>query len=99
MRVAYVLLELLSRMWSKDLVQGCSFHMPVTQRLLGEYAGLSAVHVCRTLRSFVKDGLLETGGHMDVHIKEPTRLAEIAGLDLPTIAEGLPVSQVDRMAS
>ncbi len=88
MRVAYVLLELSSRVRAMGFETEGAFHLPVTQQALSEFAGLSAVHVCRMLRSFVEDGLIETSGHMDVLIKDRKKLSEIAGLDLREAAAG-----------
>lgn len=44
---------------------------PLTQEHIGDALGLTAVHVCRTLRALRADGLIETGrGHLKIYNKE-----------------------------
>lgn len=55
-----------------------SIPFPLTQEHIGDALGLTAVHVCRTLRTLRADGLIEPGrGHLLIRHKEA--LAEEAG--------------------
>jgi CRP-like cAMP-binding protein len=57
-RVAHLLLELFVRLKAAGRTDGMSFHMPLTQELIGDALGLTNVHVNRTLRSLRQDGLI-----------------------------------------
>jgi len=61
-RVSHLLLELLIRLKSVNLTRRFSFEMPLTQELIGDALGLTAVHVNRTLRSLRDDKLIEIDG-------------------------------------
>ncbi len=81
MRLAYALLELDARLEAiGQSIQG-RFHIPMNQRVLGDFVGLSSVHVCRTLGQLVSDGIILADGRMSIEILEPGRLAELAGVD------------------
>src|SRR5262249_13454945 len=58
-RVSHLLLELFVRLKSVDQTNGRSFTMPLTQELIGDAVGLTAVHVNRTLRALREDRLIE----------------------------------------
>lgn len=60
MRIAYLLVELALRAEAAGLVSAPvrHLHLPLTQAQLGEMAGLSAVHVCRTLQALCAAGLI-----------------------------------------
>jgi CRP/FNR family transcriptional regulator, anaerobic regulatory protein len=81
-RVAYALLELFLRLKTGSAADGDQFHLPFTQQELGDFAGLSSVHVCRTLRRLKRHGIVETAGHMDVLICDVQALAEAAQVNL-----------------
>lgn len=57
-RVAHFLLELLTRLQVVGLADERSYHMPLTQELIGDALGLSVPHVNRTLRQLRDDGLV-----------------------------------------
>lgn len=59
-RMAHLLCELYCRLKIVGLVNGMSFHLPLTQSELGESMGLSTVHVNRTLQELRRNGLIET---------------------------------------
>ena len=49
------------------LVDGLSFHFPVTQQQLGEALGISTVHVNRTLQALRTGGLIRfEGGTVEI---------------------------------
>ena len=66
-RIAYALCELCLLSSPAGLVERSMFHIPMSQQQLGDYCGLSAVHVCRTLRRFKSSGINRfVRAHMDV---------------------------------
>ena len=85
MRVAYALLELNARLEAIGQSTERRFHIPMNQRVLGDFVGLSSVHVCRTLGQLVSNGMIRVEGHMDIEILKPDLLAEMAGVDLETL--------------
>ncbi|MFZ7090253.1 Crp/Fnr family transcriptional regulator [Primorskyibacter sp. 2E233] len=78
MRVAHALVEFCIRLGDRC---GEVFHVPLTQQALGDFLGLSSVHVCRTTRRLSRAGILELTDHMDIRVLEPHKLADLAGLD------------------
>lgn len=58
-RVAYLLWELWTRLCMVNLAAGNGFEMPASQELIADAAGLSYVHVSRTLRRLHRDGLIQ----------------------------------------
>lgn len=85
MRMAYALLELAVRLEAIGQSNGATFSIPMNQRGLGDFVGLSSVHVCRTLGQLANSGIIRTGGHMNVEILKPDQLAEMAGVDLASL--------------
>ena len=81
MRVAYALLEFCIRLDLFRTDEVACFHVPLTQQRLGDFVGLSSVHVCRTMRRMARKGLLEMKNHMDVQIFDSLALAKLAGID------------------
>lgn len=81
-RIAYAMIELCMRLEVAGACRNGTFHLPLTQQVLGDFVGLSAVHVCRTLRRLGRRGVLSTEGHMTVVIHDAGALADIAGIDL-----------------
>jgi len=82
MRVAYALLEFCIRLAPACGSECHQFHIPLTQQQLGDYVGLSSVHVCRTMRRMVRNGILEMHDHMDIRILDAPSLARLAGVDI-----------------
>src|SRR6056297_998514 len=83
MRVAYALLEFCIRLRATcDAERRPEFHIPLTQQELGDYVGLSSVHVCRTMRRMSRNGILEMHDHMDIRILDAPSLARLAGVDI-----------------
>jgi CRP-like cAMP-binding protein len=70
------------RSTEQGLVDGNGFHIPLTQQVLGDFVGLSSVHVSRTLRRLRRQKVLETGDHLDIVVHDVDRLAQIAEVDL-----------------
>lgn len=92
-RIAYAICELCLRSTELGLVEGNEFHLPVTQQVLGDFVGLSSVHVNRTLRRLRREGIFRTGDHLDIVIEDVERLAEIAEINLDDLrAEIIPAA-------
>lgn len=81
-RVAYALLELNIRLEAIGQAKEGKFYIPINQRVLGDFVGLTSVHVCRTLGQLAGDGIIKVRGQMNVEILEVDWLAEMAGVDL-----------------
>ncbi|WP_371038631.1 Crp/Fnr family transcriptional regulator [Rhodosalinus sp. FB01] len=81
-RIAYALLELGLRTSTSGLVGEKQFHIPMTQQVLGDFVGLSSVHVCRTFRRFERQNILSVSDHMDIVVHDLDALAVIAEIDL-----------------
>lgn len=84
-RIAYVLIELCLRLSNCSTPLDCAFHVPLGQQQLGDFIGLSSVHVCRTLRRLSRRGIITTGDHMDIVIHDVAALADLAGVDLAVL--------------
>jgi CRP-like cAMP-binding protein len=57
-RIAHLLCELAVRLNLSGLPPGQPYEMPMTQEQLGDALGLTAVHINRTLKGLVRDGLV-----------------------------------------
>lgn len=88
-RIAYVLIELCIRASGNDVEFNEEFHVPLAQQQLGDFAGLSSVHVCRTLRRLNRIGVIWTGDHMDITIRDLPALASLAQVDLAELGKGI----------
>lgn len=94
MRVAYGLLELSVRLEAIGDAKEGKFQVPMNQRMLGDFVGLSSVHVCRTLRQMARKGIIKAEGHMCIEILKTGVLAKLAGVDLACLrSEILPINQ------
>lgn len=82
MRVAYALLELCLRLKGGRSASGCSFRLPLTQLQIGDFTGLSAVHVCRTMRKLVNSGIISIDEHPTIRILDAVQLSKLAGVDI-----------------
>jgi len=61
-RLSHFFLELFVRLKRAGLTAGMSFQAPLTQELIGDALGLTAIHVNRTLRSLREDKLVAMDG-------------------------------------
>ena len=85
MRLAYALLELNVRLAAIGQSKDGRFDIPMNQRVLGDFVGLTSVHVCRILRQLAGNGIIRVEGHMTIEILNPDHLAELAGVDLNSL--------------
>lgn len=75
-RVGHFLLQLHARLQVMDGDIGDTFRMPLSQELIGDALGLSAIHVNRTLRRLQEEGFLKRRGQ-EVTLPDRDRLATI----------------------
>ena len=85
--IAFALCELCLRSTVHGLVEGVTFHIPMTQQLLGDFCGLSAVHICRTLRRLERNEVLSVTNHMNIVIYDMEAMADIAEIDIDALRE------------
>ena len=76
-RIAFMLLELRGRLDRLGLLNGDGFRLPMTQQDMGDSAGLSFVHVNRTLREMRERGILRIDRGV-VHIEDLAKLRDLA---------------------
>jgi len=76
-RVAALLLWISNRLRFAGLSAERGFALPLTQEEIGDVTGLTAVHVNRTMRVLVEQGLIARTGN-SLHILQPERLARVA---------------------
>jgi CRP-like cAMP-binding protein len=78
--IAHMICEFVTRMHAVGLSDRMTCHFPMTQTELGDAAGLSTVHINRTIRDLHKLGLLTWGIH-SVTIHDWAGLAQVAQFD------------------
>jgi CRP/FNR family transcriptional regulator len=86
-RICVILFDLYERLSRHGVISQPRYHLPFTQEQLGEYLGLSNVHVSRTLRRLDEDGIVHIDQRL-VSIEDLNRLRECAsglprGVPLP----------------
>ena len=62
-RISHFLLELLARLPAVGLADESSYHIPLSQELIGDMLGLSLPYVNRVLRQLSEDGLVSIKDH------------------------------------
>jgi CRP-like cAMP-binding protein len=81
-RTAYFLLELYDRLKLVGLATGNEFACPLSQHVLGDALGLSAIHVNRVLRQLRERGLLTFKDRL-ITIHDAKALKTLAGYESP----------------
>jgi len=90
-RIYSLFLELHERLSRAGLVTQTGFDMPLTQEILGDALGLTAVHINRMLQDARRAGLLEvTGGRVQLY--DPLALAGQIGREPVRVADVLPTA-------
>lgn len=79
-RVAHLLCELHYRALTVGLVKDDRFDLPLTQNEIADAAGLTSVHVNRTIQRLRADGLIELSGRV-LTIKDVSGLQQAGGFD------------------
>jgi len=90
-RMASLILELFERCHRIGFVTGRTFVMPLTQECLGNFVGLSIIHVNRILRRLKLEGLIRLRSGL-IEILDRSGLADIADA---SVAEQIRLSAVD----
>jgi len=88
-RIAYALIELCMRLSAIHCTTDGGFYIPLGQKQLGDFTGLSSVHVCRTLRRMNRLGLITTHDHMEITIQDVSKLAQLAEVDIDALRKGI----------
>ena len=91
-RLAYTFLELGVRSGAMQGSRPNSFHLPLTQQQIGDFMGLTSVHVCRTMRRMVREGIITTRNHIDIDVLEVATMEEVAGISVETLAQEILLS-------
>jgi CRP/FNR family transcriptional regulator, anaerobic regulatory protein len=86
-RIALALLGFHDRLRRRELLRGMSYHLPLTQRELGDYVGMTSIHVNRILRALREQRIVVVENHI-VMIADYKRLARLAS---ESIGDQLPV--------
>ena len=76
-RLAMMLLEFYTRLQRQKLITGPRYHLPMTQVQIGQYLGLTVVHINRVLRSLRADRIVSLEKHW-VTILDLERLTNLA---------------------
>ncbi|WP_449234180.1 Crp/Fnr family transcriptional regulator [Azospirillum doebereinerae] len=79
-RTAHLIVELLRRLSTVNLVENGHFTLPVTQEILADALGLSIVHINRTLRRLRDSGLIELNGQR-ITVNDVRQLASVGQFD------------------
>lgn len=79
-RVAHLMSELYVRARNIGLIQGNHFEMPLSQSLLADSLGMTAVHLNRVLKKLRLDDAM-TISRGSLTVTDPLKLARIAGFD------------------
>lgn len=85
-RLAYCLLELFVRLEAAGRTRQGAFALPFRQKDLGDLAGLTSVHVCRTLQGLARDGMIRQTDQA-IRIEDVDGLAALAGIAVETLRQ------------
>jgi CRP-like cAMP-binding protein len=79
-RVAHLMCELYLRARTIGLIEETRFEVPLSQRLLADSLGMTAVHLNRVVKKLRLENAM-TLGRSSLTITDPQKLAQIAGFD------------------
>jgi CRP/FNR family transcriptional regulator len=87
-RLAMMVLEFYTRLRRRKLITGSTYNLPLTQVQIGNYLGLTMVHINRVLRSLREAGIVNLERHCVtiLDLERLTRLAETGGTASASIA-------------
>jgi CRP-like cAMP-binding protein len=98
-RIAHLLVELQRRLLNAGIPPAEAMTMPLTQKLLADALGLSAVHVNRCCRKLEQRGLLETGPGA-LTLLEPEGLKSLCEYDAHfTREQAIPARAAQRLGA
>jgi CRP-like cAMP-binding protein len=79
-RMAYLIAELRQRLGAMDMIANEQFDFPVTQSMLADALGVSAVHVNRVLQAFRTQGILDLKRNI-VTLGDFEKIVKLSGFD------------------
>jgi CRP-like cAMP-binding protein len=80
-RVSHLLCEFALRLRSAGLGDETGYELPMTQDELADATGLTAVHINRTMKALVKEGLISRPSPRSVRIADWRKLTEAGDFD------------------
>ncbi len=93
-RIAYALIEFYIRLQAVGRTNGSIFDFPITQQKLGEFTGMTNVHVCRTLRRFEHEGIIAHPDARSIELTDIRALCALADIDIDRFRKSILVSRV-----
>jgi CRP/FNR family transcriptional regulator len=87
-RIAWMVLDIFDRLRRKGLISQLNFSLPLTQDQIGDYLGLTVVHVSRTLQRMREERLVLVDRHV-VIIRDLDSLRRVAA-GLATLDAAVP---------
>lgn len=76
-KIAALLLEFYNRLRQRQIIKGKSFHFPMTQQQMGDFLGMTVVHVNRVLKRLRDNGIVNVK-HRVVVIHDMAKLVNLA---------------------
>ena len=78
--MAYLIAELRQRLGAMDMIANEQFDFPITQSMLADALGVSAVHVNRVLQAFRTQGILDLKRNI-VTLGDFEKIVKLSGFD------------------
>lgn len=88
-RLAYALLELAVRSGAVHNGRIGYFSVPLTQQRLGDFMGLTSIHICRTLRRMRDHGLITASDHLNICVLNLGALEDLAGIPVSSLMKAI----------
>lgn len=92
-RIAYALIEFHTRLQAVGRTNGKSFDFPISQQKLGEFTGMTNVHVCRTLRRFEQEGIIAHPNARSIELVDMNALCALADIDLDRFRKSILINR------
>lgn len=83
-RLIHLLLEFYVRLKAVGMVNGQSFHLPLSQEVLADALGISVVHTNRVLQQLKREQLIETSG-AQMTLRDTTSMARLVDYRPPAL--------------
>lgn len=91
-RIAYAFLELWIRLHVIGRPGRSCFHLPMTQQKIGEFTGMTSVHVCRVIGRLENLGIISSDDHTNIVLLDVPGLAKLAEIDADDLREEIQTS-------
>jgi CRP-like cAMP-binding protein len=88
-RLAYAILELAVRCGAVQEGRIDCLSIPLTQQRLGDFMGLTSIHICRTLRRMIDQGLISKSDHLDICVLNLGALEALAGISVTALKRAI----------